>query len=128
MMSEATADDVSQNKFGGMVVGGKNKTKIYCQRCSSLILLSQKASKKEKELFLPHMKKKPNAAPEDGETLNDFWLVEDMFTFENLGFTNTVDNIKYLICADCEVGPIGVHDTRQNKQFYIALDRVRHAD
>lgn len=74
------------------------------------------------------MKKKPNAAPEDGETLCDFWLVEDMFTFENLGFTNTVNNIKYLICADCEVGPIGVHDTQQNKQFYLAVDRVSHAD
>ncbi|XP_060066526.1 guanine nucleotide exchange factor MSS4-like [Ylistrum balloti] len=127
-MSEASIDDAVSVKFDGMVQEGKNKTKICCQRCSSVILLPQKASMKEKELFLPHMKKKPNAAPKDGETLNKFWLVDDMFTFENLGFTNTVDNIKYLICADCEVGPIGVHDIRQNKQFYIALDRVRHED
>ena len=44
------------------------------------------------------------------ETLKGFYRVGDMFDFDNLGFTNTVGTIKYLSCADCDVGPIGYHD------------------
>ena len=44
------------------------------------------------------------------ETVKGFYRVGDMFDFDNLGFTNTVNTIKYLSCADCDVGPIGYHD------------------
>ena len=44
--------------------------------------------------------------------MKGFYRVEDMFDFDNLGFTNTVGTIKYLSCADCDVGPIGYHDLR----------------
>ena len=78
-------------------------------------------------MFLPHMKKKSaNQAPDDGETLSEVWLVGDMFTFENVGFSNTVGTTKFLICAECEVGPIGWHDTNDAKAFYVALDRVKN--
>ncbi|KAH3769153.1 hypothetical protein DPMN_170401 [Dreissena polymorpha] len=104
-----------------------NKRKIVCERCSSVVLLSHQAKYHKTEMFLPHMKKKSEASnPSDGETLQDFWLVDDMFTFENVGFSNTVDNIKFLICADCEIGPIGYHDTRNNKEYLIAHDRVSY--
>lgn len=71
------------------------------------------------------MRKKSDQTSE-GETLGDFWMVEDMFIFENVGFCNTVENMKYLICADCEVGPVGYHDIRNKKEFYIAHDRVKY--
>jgi len=71
-------------------------------------------------------KKSETAKPEDGETLTDFWMVDDMMTFENVGFSNTVDFIKYLTCADCEIGPVGLHDTRNKKEFYIAHDRIKY--
>ena len=61
----------------------------------------------------------------DVESLNRYWLVGDMWTFENVGFSNTVENIKYLTCADCEVGPIGWHDIRDKTKYYISLDRVQ---
>lgn len=48
-----------------------------------------------------------------------------MYTFENIGFSNTVGNIKYLACADCELGPIGYYDT-DTKVSYVALARVTH--
>lgn len=69
-------------------------------------------------------KKSENQAAGEGETLSDFWLVKDMFTFENVGFTNTVDNKKFLICADCEVGPIGWQDLADSVNLYVALERV----
>lgn len=73
------------------------------------------------------MKKKSETSnPGDGDTVEDFWVVDDMFTFENIGFSNTVDGIKYLICADCEIGPVGFHDTSDKKAFFIAHDRIKY--
>ncbi len=71
-------------------------------------------------------KKSEDQKPEDGETLNDHWMVKDMFTFDNVGFTKSVGTVQFLICADCEVGPIGWHDTNVKDKFYISLDRVNH--
>lgn len=61
----------------------------------------------------------------ESEKVNLFWVVNDMFTFQNVGFSNTVDNTKYLICADCDAGPIGYHDIL-SKISYVALTRVDH--
>ena len=77
-------------------------------------------------MFLPFMHKKSSSQkPDDGEMINNFWLVSgDMFTFENIGFSNTVGSTKFLICADCEVGPVGWHDVQNQQAFYVARDRV----
>lgn len=78
---------------------------------------------------LPLMHQKNSRAPGEieKETLSGFWVVEDMMTFENIGFSNTLDRTKFLICCDCEMGPVGYHniDTRVS---YVALSRVRHVD
>ncbi|XP_014382664.1 guanine nucleotide exchange factor MSS4 [Alligator sinensis] len=82
-----------------------------------------------RQLFLPSMKKKTALAESvspDGDVLQDHWLVDDMFSFENIGFTKDVGNIKFLICADCEIGPIGWDCLDDKKSFYVALDRVSH--
>lgn len=59
------------------------------------------------------------------ENFEHFWVVKNMYSFENIGFLNTLDNKKYLICADCERGPVGYHDV-QTQINYIAFDRVKH--
>lgn len=59
------------------------------------------------------------------EELSLFWMVTDMLMFENVGFSNTVGNNKYLTCADCEAGPIGYYDL-SSKKSYVALSRVKH--
>ena len=59
--------------------------------------------------------------------LKQFWVVSDMFDFDNVGFSHTVEGVKYLVCADCERGPIGYHDTNGgNKKCHVALARVTH--
>ena len=63
----------------------------------------------------------------DEEVIKDFWFVEDMYAFENVAFTKTVTGVKYLACADCEVGPIGWFDMTA-KTSYIALTRVLHGN
>lgn len=60
------------------------------------------------------------------ECIEEFWLVIDMLTFENVGFTKTLENKKYLICADCEVGPIGFQDLENPKQLFVAYSRVNY--
>nr|XP_054331665.1 guanine nucleotide exchange factor MSS4 isoform X2 [Pongo pygmaeus]XP_054378941.1 guanine nucleotide exchange factor MSS4 isoform X2 [Pongo abelii] len=80
-------------------------------------------------LFLPSMRKKPalsDGSNPDGDLLQEHWLVEDMFIFENVGFTKDVGNIKFLVCADCEIGPIGWHCLDDKNSFYVALERVSH--
>lgn len=59
------------------------------------------------------------------EKVKNCWLIDDIYTFENIGVSNTVDGLKYLICADCEYGPIGVHYL-DNKKSYLALNRINH--
>ena len=71
-------------------------------------------------------KEEMSADKPKGESLQDHWMVRDMYTFENVGFSKTVSSIKYLACADCEIGPIGWHDTRDKTRFYISLNRVQH--
>ena len=80
------------------------------------------------EMFLPHMTEKYRIGTKpSGDTLSDHWLVEDMFQFENVGFSKSVDDTKYLICADCEIGPIGWHKITEQNKFYIACARVKYA-
>lgn len=63
------------------------------------------------------------------ETSCDQWLIADMFDFENVGFSKTVDDVlKYLICADCERGPIGWHTITESDKFYITCNRVKYED
>lgn len=81
------------------------------------------------QLFLPSMRKKPalaDGSSPDGDLVQEHWLVDDMFVFENVGFTKDVGNVKFLVCADCEIGPIGWHCLDDKNRFYVALERVSH--
>lgn len=64
-----------------------------------------------------------------GDTLTLQWLVVDMFHFENIGFTKTVnDREKFLLCADCEIGPIGWTSTDNKDELYVSAERVKYAN
>ena len=117
-----TSDALNQNE--------KNSQSVTCKHCRSTVLMPDVAIKKRLDHFLPMMlqKKFNNSEELEGENLEEFWMVEDMYHFENVGFSKAVNNIKYLICADCEMGPIGFHDPATPKEFYIALARINHCD
>ncbi|PIA15077.1 Mss4-like protein [Coemansia reversa NRRL 1564] len=67
-----------------------------------------------------------NAEPPREEKGSWFWCLKDMMAFENVGFSKLVDNVKFLSCADCNLAPIGYHDTadKTNKEYLVAVDRV----
>ncbi|NXJ68460.1 MSS4 factor, partial [Rostratula benghalensis] len=108
---------------------GRNLKAVLCQRCGSRVLLPGAATFARRELLLPVMRKKAAAATGgvgDGDVVREHWLVHDMFSFENVGFTRDVGNVKFLVCADCEAGPIGWHCLDDKDSFYVALERVAH--
>ncbi|KAA0202943.1 hypothetical protein HAZT_HAZT010283 [Hyalella azteca] len=102
---------------------GRNIPAILCLYCDTTILNPNAASHTAQQLCLPT----PTQKKDDPQTeeLNDWWMVEDMFTFENIGFSNTVDGKKYLVCANCDKGPVGYHHL-SSKQSFVALKRVKH--
>lgn len=127
-MSETQTPNVAE-----LIENEKNKTNVKCTHCDSLMLKPATAVYVEEEYDLPEQGQKTRG-PLDPvgeppaityEKLKHFWVVNDMFTFENIGFSHTVDQTKFLVCADCEIGPVGYHDL-QTKRCYIALERVKH--
>ncbi|XP_015600264.1 guanine nucleotide exchange factor MSS4 homolog [Cephus cinctus] len=119
-MSEENPESLLKND------AGKNKDKVFCTFCPSKVLNQGSATFVNIQFSLPYMQRKGDGQADERESISDYWLVEDMYTFENIGVSNTVENVKYLACADCERGPIGWHDLK-TKKSYIALSRVKHA-
>eukprot|EP00771_Trimastix_marina_P003277 gnl/Trimastix_PCT/4509.p1 GENE.gnl/Trimastix_PCT/4509~~gnl/Trimastix_PCT/4509.p1 ORF type:complete len:164 (-),score=28.76 gnl/Trimastix_PCT/4509:149-640(-) len=62
----------------------KNTTKIRCPRCNDLVLLPGKATLVDKSMFIPV------ATANDGETLNSWWSIPSMMTFENITFSKSI--------------------------------------
>lgn len=76
---------------------------------------------------LPFLIASTQSTPADSSTSQGYWSIPSPLAFENIGFsrntaplpsTNTASSvsipsgtIKYLICADCDQGPLGWHDT-----------------
>lgn len=58
------------------------------------------------------------------------WVIEDSdpFKFDNIGFCKTTElrqGLKYLCCADCEVGPLGFQELNETeKGIYVDSKRV----
>lgn len=50
-----------------------------------------------------------------------------MMDFDNVGFSKTIGTVKYLSCADCDLGPIGYHDTADTqKEYLVSIRRARY--
>jgi len=115
----------------------KNAAAVICPRCNSIVLRPSQAQLHSQPVgdeptLLPKMHAATNADQPAGgiddfpaDVCRQFWKVADLFSFENVGFSNSVGDRKFLICADCEIGPIGYQDLH-TKYSYVAISRVRH--
>mmetsp|Transcript_4032 Transcript_4032/g.9500 ORF Transcript_4032/g.9500 Transcript_4032/m.9500 type:complete len:99 (+) Transcript_4032:308-604(+) len=66
---------------------------------------------------------------QEGENLTRFWIVKDQFQFENVGVSKAAsvdDAFRYLACADCDQGPIGIRMKDKPNEWLIAHDRVHY--
>jgi hypothetical protein len=101
----------------------KNKNKIYCKRCNTIIFKNNVGTLETKiELNIPNSK---------GELVqyNNFWILTDMYSFENISFTRSPgikDVYKYLTCANCENYAIGIVLNENQKIHYISIENVKN--
>jgi hypothetical protein len=59
-------------------------------------------------------------------THKGFWVLDSMWKFENISFSHTVEQNKYLTCAECEREVVGVQRLNENKRFCVAYDLVSY--
>ncbi|XP_004927541.1 guanine nucleotide exchange factor MSS4 homolog [Bombyx mori] len=124
MENDVSPIETEQREY---VEDGKNKLVVQCKFCGSKILDKKSSNYIAQEKDLPLMQQASNNDREvQNETIKEFYHVENMYTFENIGFTHTVDNHKYLSCADCDAGPVGYHDTN-TRHSYVAISRIVHS-
>lgn len=103
----------------------RNKLPILCMRCNCAILSPNVASFVDAKPFsLPFCRQAKNSTSINAEVINSWWQVERMFDFENIGFTHARDGVKYLICANCEDGPVG-YLCPVTKAHFVAVCRVK---
>ncbi|XP_053618446.1 guanine nucleotide exchange factor MSS4 homolog [Plodia interpunctella] len=119
--NNATPED-AQNEY---IEDGKNKLIVKCKFCGSKILEKKTATYILQEKELPLMQQDVNRKEGEiqKEMVKEYFHVENMYMFENIGFTHQVDSYKYLTCADCDAGPVGYFEI-DSKQSYVALSRV----
>ena len=106
---------------------GMNKDTIWCRFCSTKILTPGTASLSSDRPISLHML---GAGKEDSrrEELREYWLVSSQMAFENVGVTRGVDPaFRYLTCANCDRGPIGINYFAEPNKFFVAHARVRYA-
>ncbi|KAI1715441.1 mss4 protein domain-containing protein [Ditylenchus destructor] len=127
------SDVGSNNNHSEISEEGKNVRSVTCAKCGSLVLRSGIGTYlKDFPFDLPLMYQKRDKKVDEvdqieTEKLSDWWFVTDMFAFENVGFTHSFNGRKFLACADCEVGPIGVVDTLDaTSRYLISLERILH--
>ncbi|CAM0135328.1 hypothetical protein VKS41_000084 [Umbelopsis sp. WA50703] len=104
------------------LVDSSNNTNLYdvlCARdqCNCLVLRKGAATLVKRDPIKPIDDK-------DVPSVNEyFWHVSDMMHFDNVGFSKTVGETKFLSCADCDIGPIGYHIiSDQPKEYLIGVD------
>ncbi|KAL7412374.1 Mss4-like protein [Mrakia frigida] len=132
---------------------GRNNVGIYCPRegCGCLILRKGDAEWREDgeggmydssgPFVAPPASSSdtssssPNTSSDSSPSTTPYWLVSNSpFGFENAGFSRNVPSsikdtkgsdlkLKYLICADCDLGPLG-WSTEGGKEAWVAVERV----
>lgn len=55
-----------------------------------------------------------------------FWVLTKLMDFENIAFTHTQNNVKYLSCADCEREVIGYQNLDIPNKFFLSYSRVSY--
>uniref|UniRef100_A0AC34RAC7 Uncharacterized protein n=1 Tax=Panagrolaimus sp. JU765 TaxID=591449 RepID=A0AC34RAC7_9BILA len=95
---------------------GKNAKQIVCRRCQSLIfpqnvaIIVKTPTKEIQNMTVG------GTVGTGSQKISEWWYTESDLDFDTVGW-QTVDNVKCLMCGDCEFGPFGWR-TDDNKKFY----------
>lgn len=129
-LSEAGGSSSTSEINDICLVSGENRNayQVRCPQCGSLILSPSIATYcPEKPYPLPLCRQKKDGVSVEKERIDSWWRVEKMLDFDNIGFTHASEGVKYLVCADCEMGPVG-YLSLESQAHYIAISRVTHGN
>ena len=106
---------------------GRNAHTVLCRFCDTKIFLADAGTYVQKDLELHTL----GGAKDDPskDALSHHWLLTSQMHFENVGVTRSVDPAyRYLTCASCDRGPIGINFMADLGKFYVAHDRVKYEE
>ncbi|KFD72797.1 hypothetical protein M514_15201 [Trichuris suis] len=95
---------------------------LSCPKCSSLILSAGLGKRVFMKRSLPELTLKADGGV-NLQVLSEFVRVDDIYTFQNIGFSRNAGDVRYLLCADCEIGPLGIFEPKTELSF-VAVERV----
>mmetsp|Transcript_3897 Transcript_3897/g.8173 ORF Transcript_3897/g.8173 Transcript_3897/m.8173 type:complete len:99 (+) Transcript_3897:146-442(+) len=93
-----------------------NLTNIRCSHCNCLILRPNLGHKRFVEVVLP-----------GDAQFNEFWMIEDIYSFDNIAVTHQFEDKKLLTCAECEKGILGYIQLPANVS-YLAVEQVSYEE
>ncbi|KAI9183297.1 hypothetical protein H9P43_004214 [Blastocladiella emersonii ATCC 22665] len=113
---------------------GTNVFRVYCPnpKCRCLLLRENLGTvvKRTPKYALPRLvASEASDEDNDGEVETEYFEVRDMMQFENIGFTKTLNGaVKFLTCADCDLGPLGFQEVGANAYTgcFLHASRVRY--
>ncbi|EFO92863.1 hypothetical protein CRE_10270 [Caenorhabditis remanei] len=101
-----------------------NENTLICKICQTVVILKNMTTEwldEERDLPLPRQKKGIEYA--QTEPVHGYFGVKDIFAFENVGFTRSSEGKRYLVCGECEQGPVGFVDPA-TEMNYITPNRL----
>ena len=105
-----------------------NSRAIHCLLCSTPILNPDTAlhhPTTPPQHILPPFPPATPPQPTGGEQHS--WLVGDQMAFENVGVTRGVEGgVRYLVCGNCDGGPIGCVYAEAPQSFYVLHGRIQY--
>eukprot|EP00747_Dinoflagellata_sp_TGD_P168474 gnl/TRDRNA2_/TRDRNA2_194923_c0_seq1.p1 gnl/TRDRNA2_/TRDRNA2_194923_c0~~gnl/TRDRNA2_/TRDRNA2_194923_c0_seq1.p1 ORF type:complete len:276 (+),score=43.08 gnl/TRDRNA2_/TRDRNA2_194923_c0_seq1:22-828(+) len=114
-----------------------NTADLLCPRCDVILLCAGKGIFESRTTTLPWTSARDagSAAEED---VSEFWAVHDLYSFDNVAFSKSVGERKFLCCPDCELGPLGFREVQPGEVWppvegapaaptYVAACRVVQA-
>ncbi|KRZ48428.1 RNA polymerase II-associated protein 3 [Trichinella nativa] len=92
------------------------KLSLSCPKCSCIILRENHGEQVTVEKELPELSLKADGTV-DMKTFTEFVRVDDIYDFENIGFSRDSNGVQYLLCAACEIGPLVMLVRKERKDI-----------
>ncbi|CEP01268.1 Mss4-like protein [Plasmodiophora brassicae] len=106
--------------------GERNPFRLSCRHCQCSIVPPGAATRSCRKITA-HV---PVVDDDQGarviaEELDEHWLIAQQFDFDNVGVSRPIEasGFRYLICAECDRGPIGIKYENES-HFYVFHARI----
>ena len=128
----AELDSLTSQPFTADLVSSTqhNTRAILCLLCSTIILnpLAALHNTTTNHTLPPYpTTTTPTTTTTTTTTIAHSWVVEGQMSFENVGVTRGVEGgVRYLVCGNCDGGPIGCVYADAPQTFYVVHGRIRY--